>query len=488
MNSDPISEKGMGFCFRGEVFGDGEGRVNLITRKEESHVLVSPDSISRSRTIAGGGQMKNILKTEESTLKRLLYHFRLVPYYSTADLRKEMRQFVAFIKKPECLRLTDEEKIKAFRIERAGVSNDSKDVNFPAAAAWAYLISIGRKSLKDLTSEKRQLTLLDYERVKAEGIWEDDPPELKEYCDKYQIYLKEAKKWDMPIPTVTLKRWFKFKLTEKGEFEKYYKELTKKIASWMKRYPSATLAEMIRPNQNCKDMLKWLAEKPIEEGGIGIPYPDKYPFGVYFLTVNIMAKLYGNRREIMGAILNRISKPYRKAKDKSLSSEETEDLSIHYEGYESVIKHLAHVTAWEILNLEAYFNTTFANLRKPKATRIIPESHLPKKQVMDEEGVEEEEQSPLETILRKGLSDSTERAIKFKETYDLVKNTLAFDEEQIERIIDTKAILSSMKKECREAINLRLEGFTQEETALKIGCSVKTIFLWERDFISRKKN
>jgi len=427
--------------------------------------------------------MKNILKTEESTLKRLLYHFRLVPYYSTADLRKEMRQFVAFIKKPECLRLTDEEKIKAFRIERAGVSNDSKDVNFPAAAAWAYLISIGRKSLKELTSERKPLTLLDYERVKIEGIWEDDPPELKQYFQLYEEYRKERDKWDIPF-SISKKAIRNLQMLSGDD---WLDSLTKIIESGLKTYPPATFAEMIRPNQNRQDMLKWLAEKPVEEGGIGIPYPDKYPFGVYFLTVNILAKLHGVSPEIMDAILYRVSKPYRKTKDKKrLSSKEGEDLSMHYEGYESVIKHLARVTAWKISNLEAYFNTVIANLRKPKATRIIPESRLPKKQ--EEEG-EEEEQSPLENILQGGLSDFTEEAIKFKETYDVVNKTLVFDEEQMGRKIDINTILSSMKKERREAIRLRLEGgYTQEETALIIGCSVKTIFLWERDFISRMKN
>ena len=386
-------------------------------------------------------------------------------------------------KRAEHSGLTGEEKVNAFRIERADDANTNP--NLSGAAAWASLISSGRKSIRDIPRKKRA-SGLDYERVKTEGVWEDDPPELKKYFALYEEYRKEKDKWNIPIPDKLFKKLGK--LSDSGETDKYLDELSNLIGSWMKNQPPETLSELLHPDEDRVKSLERMA-KPWEEGGLGIPFPEKYPFEVYFLTCNTIARLYGMRPEIMNAILSRISKVWVKTKQgERLVREEPEALSQHYEGYESTIKHLANITARKISDLQAYLNTTIENLRKPKATRIIPESDLPKKQVMHEEGVEEEERSPLEAILQKGLSNSAEEAIKFKETYDLVDKTLAFDEEKMQRRIDIKSVLSSMKKERREAIWLRLAGYTQKETALKMGVSVKTIFLWEQDFVSRMKN
>ena len=64
--------------------------------------------------------MKNVLNIDQPTLKRVLYHFNLAPYYSIHELRKEMIRYHNFQNQPQNAGLTDDKKIKAFRVDRMG--------------------------------------------------------------------------------------------------------------------------------------------------------------------------------------------------------------------------------------------------------------------------------------------------------------------------------------------------------------------------------
>lgn len=419
--------------------------------------------------------MENSLKNEELTLKKILYHFRLNPSvneFSVKKIRREMARFGLWEKKSRNVGLTDNEKIIAFQKERASSSNDAGEVNFPQAAAWASLICSGKKTLRDLIPKERALSIFDYERIKKEGIWEDDPPELKQYFHLYEAKRKERDRWNFPIPHKILKKCEK--LFDSGESDQFYEEFAKIMESRMKGYSPKELSELFRPDKKREEELKAMA-KPFPKG-LGIPFPEKYPFGTFFLTVNILTNLYGVHPEIMDAVLTEISKIYRKAKKTQLSRKEPEILSGQVEKYQEVIEHMSHITPWEIENLESYLNTSFKNhyFQKEKQGKEIPFTDLvpPNKQ-----GKESDE---IDKIINQSV---------FFQEYTHYGDEIIHAKEREKESRDfgkkVRKVLKSLPQRKREVINLKNQGFTIKGMATRLGVSSKTI---KRDLYELRSN
>jgi hypothetical protein len=408
--------------------------------------------------------MEDALRNEELILKKVLYHFRLSPDSRMIKaLKKEMALFAEWEKRRKHSSLNDEEKINAFRSERAGNSTAAHDVNFPAAAAQAYLIASGRKTMRHLIPEKRRLTPLDLARVESEGIWKDDPPELKRYFALYEKYRKERDRWNIPIPDRLFKKLIM--LSGSGEIDKYLDELSNLIASWMKNQPPKTLSELLKPDKDRMESLKRMA-KPREEGGLEIPFPKKYPFGVYFLTVNVLSRLYGLRPEIMDAILTKTSKIYRRAKQRQSTGEGVEILAGQVEKYEDVIKHISHTAAKEIENLEWYLNTSFKH-------RYF-EGEGQRQEILFTDLVSAENQGRESEKIDKIISQT----IYFQEHTHLADEAIFAKEKEMElRDFGKKfrLILKSLPQRKRELIMLRGNGSTIEEAAAKLRVSSRTI-------------
>jgi len=405
--------------------------------------------------------MENTLQDGELTLKKILYRFGLIPDTSMKALKKEMAIFAAWEKRAEHSDLTDVQKVNTFRIERADDANIKP--NLSAAAAWASLISSGRKSIKDIPQKKRAPRRLDYERVKTEGIWEDDPPELKQYFALYEEYRKERDRWNIPIPNKLFKKLGK--LFDSGESDKYLDELSNLIESWMENQPPQALSELLQPNEDRVKSLERMA-KPCEEGGLEIPFPKKYPFGVYFLTVNVLSRLYGLRPEIMDAILTKTSKIYRRAKQRQSTGEGVEILAGQVEKYEDVIKHISHTAAKEIENLEWYLNTSFKH-------RYF-EGEGQRQEILFTDLVSAENQGRESEKIDKIISQT----IYFQEHTHLADEAIFAKEKEMElRDFGKKfrLILKSLPQRKRELIMLRGNGSTIEEAAAKLRVSSRTI-------------
>ena len=405
--------------------------------------------------------MENTLQDGELTLKKILYRFGLIPDTSMKALKKEMAIFAAWEKRAEHSDLTDVQKVNTFRIERADDANIKP--NLSAAAAWASLISSGRKSIKDIPQKKRAPRRLDYERVKTEGIWEDDPPELKQYFALYEVYRKERDRWNIPIPDKLLNQLEK--LSDSGESDKYLDELSNLIESWMENQPPQALSELLQPNEDRVKSLERMA-KPCEEGGLEIPFPKKYPFGVYFLTVNVLSRLYGLRPEIMDAILTKTSKIYRGAKQRQSTGEGVEILAGQVEKYEDVIKHISHTAAKEIENLEWYLNTSFKH-------RYF-EGEGQRQEILFTDLVSAENQGRESEKIDKIISQT----IYFQEHTHLADEAIFAKEKEMElRDFGKKfrLILKSLPQRKRELIMLRGNGSTIEEAAAKLRVSSRTI-------------
>ncbi len=421
--------------------------------------------------------MSNKSGLDEVTLKLLLRHFRLSSCYSPQDLNKEITRYGCFQKKAQNNRLTDEAKISAFRSETVGRKKNSRAVNFATAAAWGYFMDTGKKTLKDLIPEKKRLTPLDCVRVQEEGVREDDSPELKQYFALYDEYQKERDRWDMSIPDKIFKKLQKL---SDSESDKYLDELTNLIESWMKNQPPETLSELLQPNTERMESLRRMA-RPYTKGGLKIPFPAKYPFGVHFLTVNILAKLYGTSPEIMDAILTRISEIYRGAKKRQPTGRGAEILAGQVEECQKVIEHISSASAKEIENLEWYINTSLANwFRREKGRTRESKEEIAFTDLTSREGPETEgaelDRIISETISFQELSRYPDKNIltneRAKELGDL---NLTF----------RKKFRSLPDRQRDLALLLYLGDLTQEKIAQRLGCNVRTI---KRDLKELRSN
>jgi DNA-directed RNA polymerase specialized sigma24 family protein len=416
--------------------------------------------------------MEDALQNEELILKKVLYRFELIADSWMKALRKEMDIFAAWEKKAEHSHLTDEEKINAFRIERAGDANTNP--NLSAAAAWAVLITSGRKSVKDIPQKKRA-SGLDYERVKTQGIWEDDPPELKEYFARYEEYRKERDRWNIPIPDKLFRKLGN--LFDSGEIDKYLDELSNLIASWMKDQPPEVLSELFQPNEDRVKSLERMA-KPWEEGGLEIPFPKKYPYGIYFLTCNTIAKLYGMRPEICGAILGRstkgLSRIFAKLNEvQPLSEKETDLLGDQLNVYHGVINKLSEKVVWGIENFENYLNRSLKNLRRDlQKAEKDSESRDEKGISLSDLRKENEEGEKIE-----------EEVILFTESVEYQEASLALSK-KIEENVNAREILSILPQRAREIVSLILIGYSQKEIAAIMRKDVRTVQRWIQELKS----
>jgi len=423
--------------------------------------------------------MEDDLRNEELILKKVLYHFRLIPDSRMIKaLKKEMALFAEWEKRRRHSSLTDEEKINAFRSERAGNSTAAYDVNFPAAAAQAYLIASGRKTIRHLIPEKRRLTPLDLARVESEGIWEDDPPKLKRYFALYEEYRKERDRWNIPIPNKLFKKLGK--LFDSGESDKYLDELSNLIESWMKNQPPEVLSELLQPDKDRVKLLERMA-KPWEEGGLGIRFPEKHPFGVYFLTCNVIARLYGMRLEFLETIFSRIStkkvsQAFAKLKaSMKLSNLETEIIGDRLSVYTPVINLLSKQAAWEMGNLENYLKKSFKNfwIKFEKAER--EERKRAEREILQTDfGKTDKEGKRIE-----------DEVVLFEESIDYQEKAIAPSKE-MEGKVNLRMVLSSLPPEQREMALMITDDLPQKEIAKKFGVDVRTIKRWFHEIQSNQ--
>ena len=192
--------------------------------------------------------------------------------------------------------------------------------------------------------------------------------ELLKRKEKAEKRRQEESKWNIPPPsqeTIT-------KLFNCVSSNEYYSELSEVIRSWFNEHPEIAFemfSKFFNMDKNHKKEWKKSLEsmaRPIKKRGLAIPYPKKYPFGIHFLTFNIISQLYGMRFEILEPVLSHISKRLspilRKVKDKvELSDLEAEIIEDRLKVYGDVLNRVSKQTAWEMGNLERYLNKSFKN-------------------------------------------------------------------------------------------------------------------------------
>lgn len=297
-------------------------------------------------------------------------------------------------------------------------------------------------------------------------------PKLKECVRAYLAYREKQRRWEIPISDNDLKRLEK--LSDSGEFDQYHEELAKIIESWMKGHAPKDLSELLQPDKKREKELEAMA-KPFSEGGLGIPFPRKYPFGTYFLTLNILAKLYGLSPEIMEVVFTKISKIYRGAKKKQPNGKGVEILSGQAEKYEEIIECLSRIEAWKIRNLEWYINKSLKNwFSRGESKKEIPFTDLP--QAEDSETYQEKVDRIIwDTIYFQDYSHYPDERILAEESKKELKDQdLVF-----------KKIFYSLPRRQREVVHLAAAGLSQNEIATRVHCNVRTV---KRDLKQLRSN
>lgn len=468
----------------------------------------------------------NMLQIQPSVLELLLRSDKVPDQFSSQQLQEWIIQFDVFVKHPSVAGLDHQQKMKRFGVENRWTSDEGKNHNIRAAILNGWLISTGdSEALKNLIVKRRgkqssfdwvyhyecpncgsvdkrgitrRLSKPEYDKLPEDEALETPLgkkemkkcPECREYVPfkrvraRTESWAREQQKrktqrtrakspydiWSMPLSPDQKKE-----LDQIDSEDAWRVKIYQWLKEWLMQHPELLkeAQHLFAPNNRRESELKTLA-KPIEKGGLGLKYPDQYPFRLHFLLVNLLVQIHEIRASIMDAIFQRASKAFMKRKRGPLSPKGMETLSNQAQSFLDVVKHLAAGGATKVENVEKYLSASLANsFRKAKRP-----PNVAKKLMKDEDTGTEKYVFFKRQILETDLGNHTDgpESEEEKITLETIRRqeSSQFEDEMVLRT-DLKSILASLPQRSRETVLLYGTGYTQKEISKKLGVSIKTI-------------
>jgi DNA-directed RNA polymerase specialized sigma24 family protein len=356
-------------------------------------------------------------------------------------------------------------------------------------------------------TSKKHIPPETFYRARMEGIREDDPPEVKVYSALYQEDRRRKKRWEIdltPEDLNTLDALAGDALAKgKGEkdkkklakiWERYENRLAEVIEVWARQHSQLASGMFQAPSKKEeRKRREWMLTMGfVSLKDFKLPILPQYPFGHYFLTINIFAKLYGLSPLVADAIFSRMSEVYQQAKkgerlpgeavepSKKKRTERAEAeqeeinkkflspaqiLSEQHDKYVEVMGTLSHQVGREILNLEAYLHDCFGKAYRRSAHG--EERPWSRKSDLSSEELEETPGPKESNLTPAGILDGKDAQERMAEWRQKFREATSFSQRQ------------------KDILMMKQTGFTVEDIADKIGVHPDTV---DRDLRKLRSN
>lgn len=295
------------------------------------------------------------------------------------------------------------------------------DRNHYGPEAAALLADLQRPSRKQL-SAKRAWELQDPERRPSNLT-----PTEQAYCNQFDHAEAVRAKWDVPLSEERRLNWGK--LAKAGKWKDLAADQAELFESWLRNNP-----------ERANDLLPGIISSSNPVDRTRLPPKAYHPSGLFWLTANVLFKMYGFDDRVATPIIQRLESTWSKWK-KEDSESVTAGVAL---GYAMAIRQLAKEGAHCIEQLDHYLLTTVRR-KIIKERQKERRSRPPEKQYIDDLA---EEDSP-----RASKTDAPDAELT------LVK------------------LIQAAPDRCQPYLRFMVENSdaTDKEAAAELGCSTRTI-------------